>query len=233
MKTSACLVLAAAVSLAAFPASADPKSDLASAIKKLGEQSSYAWTSTPKTEGSESARRTGPIEGRTEKDGFTRIKGSMGDTSYEVGFKGDKMVVNYNGDWLSTAEIGENNNAIRRLKAFKKPVEEAGDLLKRAKELKRESDGLYTGDMTPEAAKELFTLLGKRAAEATEAQGTLKFWVSEGSLAKYEFAVRGKITVGEDKREVEIRRTTTVEIKEVGTAKVSFPEDAKKKLSEP
>ena len=41
----------------------------------------------------------------------------------------------------------------------------------------------------------------------------------------------GKLTVGEDKREVEINRTTTVEIKEVGTTKVKVPEEAKKKLT--
>ena len=211
-------------------AGADPKTEVSEAIKKLGEQSGYSWTHTPKTEGSQSARRQGPIEGKTEKGGFTYLKGSLGDISYEVASKGEKMVINYNGDWLSTAEIGENQRAIQRLKALKKPVEEASQASKAA-ELKKESDGVYSGDLSADAAKALFALLGRRAAEAPEAKGSVKFWVKEGLLTKYEISVRGKITVGEDKREVDISQTTTVEIKDAGSTKVSLPEEAKKKLS--
>jgi hypothetical protein len=225
------LLPAAFLLLALSVAHGDPKSEVSEAIAKLGEQSSYSWTATPKTEGSKSGGRQGPVEGKTEKGGSTRLKSSAGETSYEVGFKGEKIVVNFNGDWLSGAELGENSSAIQRLRAFKKPVDEATALAKKAKDLKRESDGVYAGELAPDAAKELFALLGRRAAEAPEAQGSVKFWVKEGQLAKYEFSVKGKITVGEDKREVEISRTTTVEIKEVGSTKVSFPDEAKKKLS--
>ena len=71
----------------------------------------------------------------------------------------------------------------------------------------------------------------RSAAEAPSAAGSMKFWVKDGALAKYEFGVRGKITVGgEEKREVEISRSTTVELKNVGSTTVSLPEDAKKKL---
>src|SRR2546426_150327 len=210
---------------------ADPKTEVAAAIKKLGEQS-YSWTSTPKTEGSESARRQGPIEGKTEKGGFTCLKGSAGEISYEAASKGEKLVVNYNGDWLSTAEIGENNRAVQRLKALKKPVEEAENLVGKTGELKKESDGLYSGDLTAEAAKALFSELGRRAAEAKEAKGSAKFWVKDGRLTKYEVNVRGTISVGgEDKRDVAINRTTTVEIKDVGSTKISLPEEARQKLS--
>ncbi len=212
-------------------ARADPKAEVAAAIKKLGEQSSYSWTYTPKTEGTESGRRQAPIEGKTEKDGCTYLKGSAGEISYEAAFKGELMVVNYSGDWLSTAEIGENNSAIRRLKALKKPVEEAENLVGKTLDLKKESDGVYAGDLAADAAKALFSRLGRRAAEAPEAKGSVRFWVKDGRLTKYEFSVRGKITVGEDKREVAISQTTTVEIKDIGSTKISLPEDAKKKLS--
>jgi hypothetical protein len=213
-------------------AQAEPKAEVKEAIKKLGDQPSYSWTLTPKTEGSETARRAGPIEGKTEKDGFTYFKGSAGETSYEVAIKGKKMVVNYNGNWLSTAEIGENNQAIQRLKALKKPVEEAESLAGKVAELKKESDGTYAGDLTAESAKELFAQLGRRAAEAPAAKGAVKFWVTDGRLAKYELRLKGKITVGgEEKREVEISRTITVEVKDAGATKVLLPEEAKKKLS--
>ena len=62
------------------------------------------------------------------------------------------------------------------------------------------------------------------------AKGSAKFWVKDGVLSKYQYNVQGKLTVGEDKREVEINRTTIVEIKDVGNTTVKLPEEAKKKL---
>lgn len=229
MKTLSSILAVLVLSLSA--ASADPKSEVTDAIKKLAQQSGYSWTYTPKTEGSESARRQGPTEGKTEKDGFSLLKIEIGDVTAEIALKGEKMVVNYNGDWLSTAELGENNRNVQRLKAMKRPTDEAETLAGKATALKKESDGVYSSDLDGAAAKEMFALLGRRAAEAPEAKGSVKFWVKDGRLAKYEFSVRGKITAGEDKREVDLSRTTTVEIKEVGSTKVSLPEDAKKKLS--
>jgi hypothetical protein len=47
-------------------------------------------------------------------------------------------------------------------------------------------------------------------------------------LSKYEVKVQGKMSFNDN--EIEINRTTTVEIKDVGTAKINVPEDVKKKL---
>ena len=231
MKATASVLTVVILAFSAAAMAADPKDELNGAIKKLAGQSGYAWTTTPKTEGSESARRQGPLEGKTEKDGYTLVKGTAGENSYEVAFKGEKIVVNYNGDWLSSAEIGEGSRIVERLRTLKRPAEEAEQLAKKSGELKPEPDGLYSGDMTPEFAKELFALLGRRAAESTDAKGSVKFWLKDGQLAKYEFAVRGSITAGEDKKKVDISRTMTVEIKNVGSTKVALPEDARKKLS--
>jgi hypothetical protein len=49
-------------------------------------------------------------------------------------------------------------------------------------------------------------------------------------LSKYQYNLQGKLTVGDDKREVEFNRTTTVEIKDVGSTTVKVPDEAKKKL---
>ena len=57
----------------------------------------------------------------------------------------------------------------------------------------------------------------------------MKFWIKDGELSKYEFKVQGKVSFNGNERDVD--RTTTVEIKDVGTTKVEVPEDAKKKLS--
>jgi hypothetical protein len=231
MKASVSILPAAILACSLLVAHADPREELTGAIKKLSGESGYAWTTTPKTEGSESARRQGPLDGKTEKDGYTLVKGTAGENSYEVAFKGEKLVVNYNGDWLSSAEIGEGSRIVERLRALKRPAEEAEQLVKKAGELKQEPAGIYSGEMSPEFAKELFALLGRRAAESTDAKGSIKFWLKDGQLTKYEFAVRGTITAGEEKKKVDISRTMTVEIKNVGSTKVSLPEDAKKKLS--
>lgn len=48
-------------------------------------------------------------------------------------------------------------------------------------------------------------------------------------LSKYEFTLQGKVNYqGND---IDIDRTTTVEVKGIGSTKVSVPEEAKKKAS--
>lgn len=233
MKTLPALLPAACLALSLSLASADPKSELTDAIKKLSDQPNYSWTSTPKVEGSNAGRKQGPLDGKTEKGGVTHLKGSSGDNSYEAAFKGEKVIVNYSGDWVSPSELPVDDGRLEgRLKALKvTPVEEAGKLLAKTKEIKKGESGEYAGELEPDAAKAAFALLGRRAAEATEAKGNVKFWLKDGRLAKFEFKVEGKITVGTDKKEVEISRTTTVEIKDVGSTKISLPEDASKRLS--
>jgi len=47
-------------------------------------------------------------------------------------------------------------------------------------------------------------------------------------LSKYEYNVQGRMNVNNN--DVDINRTTTVEIKDIGTTKVNVPEEARKKL---
>jgi hypothetical protein len=231
MKPSFFILAAGILTLSLLAASADPKSDVKDAIKKLGDRPNYSWTFTPKTEGSEAARRQGPIDGKTEKEGFTHIKGTSNDSTYEAAFKGGKIAVYFAGSWIGADELEEDSRVTRRLKAFKNPAQEADELLGKTKEVKKESDEAYSGDLTAEAAKELFGQLGRRAAESTDANGSIKFWTKDGVLSKYELSLKGKFTVGEDKREVDLSRTVTVEIKDVGSTKVTLPDEVKKKLS--
>ena len=224
--TLSCLV-AATTPIAA----ADAKSEVTDAIKKLKTQPNYSWTMTPKTEGSETASRQGPIEGKTEKGGVTWIKGSSGDNSFEALIKGSKYAVNYTGEWTAIDEEDEGTARIaRRLKPFKDILESAEELVSKSKEMTKSADGSYAGDLTADGAKEIFGRLGRRAAESTDASGSAKYWVSDGVLKKFESTVKGKFTVGEEKKEVNVSRTVTVEIKDVGTTKLSVPEEATKKL---
>ena len=84
------------------------------------------------------------------------------------------------------------------------------------------------------AIKEIL-LLGARRREGQEppktedAKGSVKFWIKEGALTKYEINVQGKVTAGD--RTFDINRTMTVEIKDVGSTKLDVPHEAKAKLS--
>lgn len=69
---------------------------------------------------------------------------------------------------------------------------------------------------------------GGNGPEISGAEGSAKFWVKDGTVAKYSFTVQGTMSFNGNDRE--INRTTTVEIKDVGTTKVEGPEEAKKKL---
>jgi len=64
--------------------------------------------------------------------------------------------------------------------------------------------------------------------EVNGAKGSIKFWVKDGLLSKYEYQVHGTFSFNGTDRE--INRTHTTEIREVGTTKVSVPDEAVKKL---
>ena len=61
------------------------------------------------------------------------------------------------------------------------------------------------------------------------AKGNVKFWIKDGELSKYEYNVTGSIKFNEN--DIDVDRTTDVQIKDVGTTKVTVPESAQKKLS--
>jgi hypothetical protein len=245
------MLLLAAALLAEAP---DAKEDLLAAIKKLSDAPSYAWTSTPKNNapdagGGQGGRRAGPSagEGKTEKDGFTWLSSKMGETTLEAVAKGDKGAVKTADGWKAASEFQAQGRPAqgqrpdpaslmaRALRNWKSPAATAESLAGKAKEVKAEADGLYTAELTEEGAKEQLTGGGgrpgggqNRGPEISDAKGSVKFWVKDGVLVKYEHTVSGKMKFGE--REAGIDRTTTVEIKDVGTAKVEVPDDAKAKL---
>ena len=87
--------------------------------------------------------------------------------------------------------------------------------------------------MTEEGVKQLVARGPRRPGaeppEVSDAKGSVKFWVKEGVLSKYEYKVQGKMSFNGN--DVEINRTTTVSIKDAGSTKVEVPDEAKKKLS--
>ncbi len=108
------------------------------------------------------------------------------------------------------------------VRAFKAPAAQAEELAGTAKELAQDGDAL-SGDMTDEGAKSQF-----RFGKVTNPKGSVKFWVKDGQLVKYEFKLTGKAEFNGN--EFDVDRDTTVEITDVGGTKIELPADAKKKL---
>jgi hypothetical protein len=224
------IVLCSAVLLAAFPILASdpsPKEQVEAAAKALAAKPSYSWKTTVAVP--ESARfKPGPTEGKTEKDGFTYVTMSFGDNLTEVALKGDKAVItDQDGSWRLASELegaeGRERFLGRMARNLRAPATQVTDLLALSKELKKDGD-VYSGELTEDGAKKQF-----RFGEPKDPKGSVKFWLKEGALTKFEVKVSGKMDFNGE--EIDASRTTTTEIKDVGTTKVNVPADAKKKLS--
>jgi len=231
------LLFAPAASLLAMSliaADADPKDEVSGAAKKLAEKDNYSWRLIVVVpEGA--PFRPGPTEGKTEKDGYTLLTVSMGDNTTRAVLKGGKAVAtNPEGEWQTLSDLENSEGPTRfiamRLRSFKTPAEQAADIASGTKDLKRAGD-TFAGDLTEACAKELLTFRPRQGEGPTvsNAKGSVKFWLKEGALSKYEVKVKG--TVSFNGNEFDNDRTTTVEIKDVGSTKVEVPAEARKKLS--
>jgi hypothetical protein len=185
----------------------------------------------------------GPTDGKTEKEGFTLLMTKMGETTSESVLKGEKIAIKTAEGWKSSTEVagggqqGQRNPAAfaaRALRNFKSPAAQLENLAGKTKEVKSEGEGAYTAELTEEGAKELMSFGGRgggggqNAPTVADPKGSLKVWLKDGLPTKYEVTVSGKMTFGQ--REIAINRTTTTEIKDVGTTKVEVAEEAKAKL---
>jgi hypothetical protein len=207
-----------------------PKDEVTAAAKKLAGQANYSWKSTVVVP--ESAPfKPGPTEGKTAKDGMTHVATAFGDNKVEVVIKGDKAaVLNQEGAWQSATELENAEGPARFLALFARnvttPAAQAADLASHAKELTKDGDA-FSGDLTEEGAKTFLRFRrGGDGPAVSNAKGSVKFWLKEGDLVKYEYKVQGTINFGGNDFDVE--RTTTIEIKGVGETKVDVPEEASK-----
>lgn len=210
---------------------AEAKEEVTAAAKKLGETANYSWRTTVVVP--ESAQfKPGPTEGKTEKGGFTQIKATFNDNEMQVVSKGDKTAfINRDGEWQLAGEgQGGGGRGGGFLRNTRPPAVQAAEIVAGVKELKKEGDA-FAGELTEDAAKSLmrFRRGGGDGPTISGAKGSAKFWVKDGVLTKYEFKVSGKMDFNGN--EVDLDRTSTVEIKDVGATKIEVPEAAKQKLS--
>ena len=241
------LSTAAVLAGTALVASAAPKDEVTDAAKKLTDAQNYSWKQTTERAGGGGGGGGfggGALEGKTEKGGATLISMTMRDNTVEAVKKGDKGAVKTEEGWQSFDEaqqaaqseggFGRGTFAAMRARNTKLPADEAQDLAAKAKELKKTGDA-YESELTEAGAKDLLTFRGFRGGNAnftppepTNAKGTVKFWTKDGQLAKYEYRVQGTMSFNGEDRDID--RTTTVEIKDVGSTKVEVPAEAKGKI---
>jgi hypothetical protein len=214
-----------------WAADSTDKAAVKAAAGKLDGKGSYTWSLVSKPETGEGFRME--LEGKTDKSGFTLLTLTLGENKIEAVRTTNKMAVLRDGEWR-TPENMEDREArmTRRFQEMKLPAAEAPDLADKAGDLKAGEDGLYSGDLTAQGVKELFARWrrGGQGAEAKNTKGWVKYWVKDGLLTKYQYNTKGTLTVGQDGNEMEIDRTTTLEIKDIGATKVTVPDEAKKKL---
>jgi hypothetical protein len=213
---------------------ADAKEEVTKAAKALAEKGNYSWKSTVEAPGSQF--NTGPTQGKADKD-VIYVTMTVRDNQTEAYIKGEKAVyTDQNGEWQSAADganaQGPGAFRARMYRNMKAPAAQAQDIAALVKDLKKEGD-VYSGDLTEEGAKTLMRFRGGRGGggdgpEIKGAKGSAKFWVKDGVLAKYEYQVKGQMNFNGN--DIDIDRTTTTEIKEVGTTKLTVPEPVKKKM---
>jgi hypothetical protein len=235
------LLLCSTTLLAAASVLAAGKDDVTGAAQKLAGADNYSWTTTVES----SQFRPGPSHGKTQKDGLVWLEMTMRDNTVEAFAKAGKAAVKTEDGWQTldlTTNTGGGGGAnptrfmAMRLRNFKAPAAQAEDIAGKTKDLTK-ADEAYTGDLTEEGAKSLLTMGGGRRGGAggqppavSNAKGSVKFWIKDGVLTKYELKVSGT-TKNRDGDDVDIDRTTTVEIKDVGTTTITVPDEAKGKMS--
>lgn len=221
---------------------AEPNDEVKSATKKLSDARNYSWKTTVNAggTGARNARwRPGPTEGQTVKDGVTHVLMTRGESTIEAYLKGPrKGAVKSNDGWKSLAEVTDVNTdqpspalfIARMLEGYRTPAVEAEELLSHVKKLKASTGG-YSAELGEEAVRQMISRgpQGGGGPTVSDARGAVTFWLKDGLLSKYEYKLQGKVTFNAN--DVQIDRTTTVEIKDVGSTKVDVPKEAAKKMS--
>jgi len=211
----------------------DAKETVTSAAKKLAQADNYSWKQTIENAGG-GGFGAGPSEGKTQKGGYTWLSMTMRDNTIEAVKKGDKGALKGQEGWRSLAEASSGDRGpgtflARRIQNFKAPAAQAEELAGKVKTLKQDGE-TYAGELTEDGAKSLLLFGGRggNGPEVNDAKGSVKFWIKDGVLTKYETKVKGSISFNGNDRDVD--RTTTVEIKDVGSTKIAVPEEAEKKM---
>lgn len=229
MKTILAIALGVLAGAEVFAADTSPADQVKAGVAKLKGETNYSWT--VKVELPSMGFTPEPMEGKTEKDGFTMVTQNFNDNALQAAFKGEKAAMNTEGSWTLAGTNTDESMMGWWLAYTKTAATEAGELLAKAKELKTGEGGALGADLTEEGAKDLLTF-GRRGPNSPpppkDAKASVKFWVKDGELSKYQAHVTGTVNFGGDEQLMEMTRT--VEVHDVNKTKAEVPAEAKKVL---
>lgn len=239
MKTTLiCLPVLLALALPSIGArAADPAAQVASAAEKLAAAESYAWKTLTQT--GQSGSRAGQFEGSATKAGLIHLSSISADPGAEAYLMNGKGALKREGLWQTLGEAAQSTNTQagagrwvgRMLQSYKAPAAEAAELAAKSTSLRRDNDAI-AGILSGDAVRAIISRWGVRVGDAemqiSDARGLIKFWVRDGLLTKYEYRVYAVLGLEGSRRTVD--RTITVELDQIGTAKVDLPEEARQKL---
>ncbi len=221
-------------------ARAAAQDDVQAALQKLADSPNYSWKTT--VEGGQGSNET---NGKTQKDGLTTLAITRGDNTTEIVIQGDKAAVKTEDGWKSAAELtaddggaggngGGNPNRYLALmvRTFKTPVATAQDMVGKLQNVQK-TDDAYTADLSEEAAKAALTRRrpGGDPPTVANAKASIKVWLKDGAVSKIENHVTGTVTYNGNDRDID--RTTTTEFTDLGSTKITVPDEAKAKLTAP
>jgi hypothetical protein len=242
-------ILFSTLILATVPLLAAPKDDVTTAATALRNAANYSWQTTQDS-GPNSQYKPGPMDAKTEKDGFTVV--SMNINSNALGFvrKSTNFVVHStDSGWQTMAEASHvytvrgPGTAVSLALDLQLPAVEATNLIAWVNDWKADGDKI-TGTLTEDGATRVLGYPNSRygrpsippgvggsiyIATASNAKGTVTFWITDGMLTKYQTHATGSID-SNGGRSWNEDLTKTVTIKDIGTTKIVVPDDAKKKL---
>ena len=244
MKTK--LLCSAAVLLAGslLSAVAAPGDDITNAVNSLAGKSGYSWKTTVVVpEGTQF--RPGDSSGKTEKDGYTDMKQSMMGNDMEIITKGDKVAISTPDNGWQSPDTGDDQGPGRFMammaRGAQTPLVQAAAVAAGAADLKQDGD-VISGNLSEAGAKGLLAMRrggrggggpggpgGGAGPDISNAKGSVKFWIKDGTLTKYEFKVTGAMSFNGN--DMDIDRDTTVKITDIGTTKVTVPAEALKILA--
>ena len=194
----------------------------------------------------------GNMTGKVEKGGFAHLSRTMNvqgeERTTEAYVKDGKGAYKGQEGWMGFGDQqpagdggGRGRGGAAGFRNAVLPAAQAAELASKTKDLKAEGDAI-SGELTEEGAKSLLSFGGggRRGGQGGQAgnftppevknpKGTVKYWIKDGVLAKYQYNVQGSMTFNDN--DININRTTTVEISNVGSTKVTVPDEAKNKVS--
>lgn len=217
---------------------ADAKQEVLAAAKKLAESDNYSWTTIAEGAGGFVG---GGSEGKTRNDGLTLLVLNLRDGSAQVIFKGDKGAFRTPDEgWQAIGaenadQGGPGRMIANMIRTYQPPAQQALNLASKAQDLQKTDDG-YSGTLSAEDAKALMQRrIGRRQGadagagpEFADAKCAVRFWTSNDMLTKFQFTIEGTMSIQGEQRQ--INRTTTVQIKDVGTTTIDVPPEAKEKM---